>query len=194
MSILRAPQATEIISALCTRLPEGSVRHSISVASWMAALARNGGWDEHQAIWAGLLHDYCKAENDADLVKAAEGFKLPLSSLHHERPALLHGPVAAEKCRSDLGIHSDEVYEAIFWHTTGRPGLGPIGLALYFADFTEPFRTMPEADKARAILRREGFDAALRYAVEAKTGYVEETHGMDGDTHAFRAWMFNGVS
>jgi 2-amino-4-hydroxy-6-hydroxymethyldihydropteridine diphosphokinase len=34
------------------------------------------------------------------------------------------------------------------WHTLGHPGWGPVGRALYLADFLEPGRKFAQADRA----------------------------------------------
>ena len=83
------------------------------------------------------------------LLEAAESYGIAIDDLRRERPILLHGPVAAEESRRELGLGDDEVYDAIYWHTTGRAEWNPVGLALYFADFSEALRLRPEAAAAQ---------------------------------------------
>ena len=102
---------------------------------------------------------------------------------------LLHGPVAAEEVRHDLIITSEDVYEAIAWHTTGKPGMAQLGLALYVADFSEPHRTHISSEMARDILRRDGFQAALRSVARSKLEHVRTKAHMDPMTESFHAWI-----
>lgn len=53
---------------------------------------------------------------------------------------LLHGPAAAELLRRG-GVEDTELLLAIRYHTLGHADFGPLGRALYAADFLEPGRT-----------------------------------------------------
>lgn len=189
MSILKAPRAAEFIALLHQHLSESTLRHVISVAAWMDAFAAEAGIDSVEAVYVGLLHDLCKKWRKDDLLKAAGEFGLAIDPSQRKRPKLLHGPVAAEIAKRHFGLDSEAVYEAIYWHTTGRSGLGRLGQALYFADFSEPFRTMPEAKVARDILRKEDFDAALRYVAKNKLEYVRRKADCDPATAEFLTWL-----
>jgi nicotinate-nucleotide adenylyltransferase len=153
-------------------------------------IAQDLDLDPRLAVTVGLLHDSCKSfKNDAMLAEA-QRFGIPINDLQRARPSLLHGHVAAELCITELGVDEADVHEAISWHVTGRPGLGPLGKALFFADFSEPLRSHPSSAKARDIYDKLGFDAALRFAAEAKLAYVE-SKGMliDPQARAFHAWL-----
>lgn len=183
------PRAAEFIALLKERLPERTVRHSISVADLMQQVAPKAGVDSGAAVTAGLLHDLFKATKGAELLEAARRYRIPISAGHHEKPMLLHGPVAAEEAKHVLGIEDEGVYDAIYWHTTGRANFGKVGLALYFSDFAEPFRAMPESAEARTKLASEGFAAAVRYVAEKKLEHVRKKFTVDPNTAAFDAWL-----
>ena len=189
MPALPAARADEYLALLAQRLPGKTLRHCLSVAKHMITFADAAGIDPEQAVTAGLLHDLCKAMQGPDLIRAAEGYEIAVTPLHRKSPTLLHGPVAAEECRRDLGLEDAEVYDAIYWHTTGKADWSRVGLALYVADFSEPLRTMPEAAEARALLAREGFEAALRFVAATKVAYVRERFTLDPDTEAFAEWV-----
>ena len=122
--------------------------------------------------------------------EAARRYGLVLSDIQRENPKLLHAPVAAEEVRRELGVVDPDVYEAILWHTTGRPGLCTLGLALYLADFSEPARTHPEAAAAREVLGRYGFTAALLYVSEEKMKRLRNKSApFDPATQEFHSWL-----
>jgi 2-amino-4-hydroxy-6-hydroxymethyldihydropteridine diphosphokinase len=106
--------------------------------------------EDERARWraAGNLHDVLRDERaDAlrPLVPAAyEGLPGPM----------LHGPAAAARLRQ-LGVSDDDLLSAIAVHTTGRAGLGTLGLALYAADYLEPGRSFgsPQVAEIHAALR-----------------------------------------
>lgn len=184
----RAARAKEYLARLHQVLPEKKASHCIFVAEYFASFAEGIGLDHDDAVAAGLLHDFCRCVPKEELVQRARLLRLPVSEVQLERPVLLHGPVAAEECRAEFGI-SDEVYEAIYWHTTGRPGLGRMGQGLCVADFAEPTRKYPEAGEARDLLRKTGFDAALRYVAEKKVVFCRAKDVTDPNTEAFLIWL-----
>ena len=183
-------RAAAHLESLRQHLAERTYRHSVSAAGMMQSLAKEHRFSEEQARVCGLLHDIAKRFSKDELVALAEDYGIPITPTQCANPSLLHGPVAAEETKR-LGIHDDAVYEAIYWHTTGRPELGQLALALYFADAAEPTRTYPQAARARAILEAEGFDAALRYVADGKLAHVRGKAVVDPNTEAFHAWLVN---
>ncbi|MFP4192078.1 MAG: hypothetical protein ACLFU6_08420, partial [Candidatus Hydrogenedentota bacterium] len=123
-------------------------------------------------------------------VERAQEYKIPISEAQRANPsALLHGPVAAEEAWRALGVEDPEVYEAIHWHTTGKPELGRVGQALYVADFCEPTRPIPQAAEARRILAAEGFERALLYVTQEKAAHVRAKGAAEPTTEAFLEWV-----
>jgi predicted HD superfamily hydrolase involved in NAD metabolism len=176
------------------RLPEKRLRHVLGVAALAVELAARFGLDAAKLETAALLHDLCRTISNEGMLERAEHYGLPIGALQRRKPMLLHGPVAAEECLHTLGITDPEIYEAIYWHTTGKPGLCRLGQALCLADFSEPNRDYPEAAQARVLLDTEGFDAALRYVAEQKARHAEsKPSGADPNTHAFAAWLREGA-
>ncbi len=186
------PRLAEFETVLRERLPEPKAAHCVSVARFLAPLAEPLALNPEEVAAATLLHDICRALDRDTLLRRAEDYGLEISPAQREAPALLHGPCAAEECRRTLGVTSPAVYEAIYWHTTGRPGLGRLGQALYFGDFSEPLRHYPEAAVAREKLAVDGFDAALRYVAGMKIHFLQKKRVVDPVTAAFRQWLCPG--
>ncbi len=188
-SLLEGPRCTAHITLLRERLPEKKVQHCLSVAEYLLSFSNELGLNAESAADAGLLHDICRKMTDAELLQRAETCGITVSESQHLKPGLLHGPLAAEECRRELGLDSADLHEAIYWHTTGRPELGRLGQALYFADFAEPLRAYPEARTARTLLDTQGFDAALRYVAEKKIFFLQKRDVIDPATSAFLRWL-----
>mgnify|MGYP000981626307 CR=1 FL=1 len=188
------PKPEACLKLLEKRLSLPRMAHCISVGGYLAALAPRLGLEEAPALCAGLLHDVCRDLRKSDMLARAERHGLVLEAPQRTQPILLHGPLAAGYCRRKLNIGDEAVLEAIHWHTTGRPGLGRLGQALYFCDFSEPLRTYPEAAEARRMLDAHGFDAALRYVAENKLRHLEKRAASDPVTESFLAWLFEGAA
>lgn len=183
------PRAEEYVVLIEERLPERTVSHVLSVARYMASLSELLEIPYESAVTAGLLHDLEKGTPKKRLIEKAEEYGITLSPSQRENPKLLHGPVAAEECRRELGLVDEAAYEAIYWHTTGRPGLGLTGLALYFADYAEPLRDRPEAAHAREICEKDGFFRALYYVASQKVEYVRTRTHVDPLSEQFFEWI-----
>jgi len=189
MTILEAKRGQHFLRVLQERLRGYPLEHYISTAEYLAVNRDKMGISLCEATEAGLLHDICKHDGDELLLAKAQEYGIPVSDVQREFPTLLHGPVAAEECHRNHDL-PDSVYEAIYWHTTGKPELGLVGLALYFADYAEPLRIFPEAQHARNLLDREGFGTALRFVVANKHAYIMQKHThVDPMTHAFFEWL-----
>lgn len=192
MTLHDHPRAAEFLARLDARLKPKLKRHCIGVAETLLTISEIEGIDPERCIEAGLLHDACKhLKKDAYLAEA-EKWALPISDAARQHPVLLHGPLAAEEAWHDLGLYFDDLYHALYWHTTGTPGLNRLGLALIIADFSEPNRDYPEAAKARALLHTRGFHEALRFVADTKFAFVQKKSVIDPETAAFHAWVMDG--
>jgi hypothetical protein len=116
------PRAEEFFALIQDRLKPKTLHHVLGVTELMLHVAPEIGISLEDAAAAGLLHDSCKYMNPQQLLEAAAEYAIPVNDAQRAKPALLHGPVAAEEAKRDLGVESDAVYEAIYWHTTGKPG------------------------------------------------------------------------
>jgi len=188
--IMQAPRAKEFVSLLRERVCEKRASHCIFTAEFLASFAEKAGVPHDKAVTAGLLHDMCKDLDDNEMLAKAEEYGIEVSDLQRKKPGLLHGPLAAEEAKRKLGIDDEEIYEAIYWHATGRPGLCVLGQALYVADFSEPLRVFPEAKLGRDILQKEGFLDALRFVAHAKIGLLQKKAlFVDPISEEFRDWL-----
>lgn len=189
------PQATldGYLDLIRERLSEKRVRHSISVAAHLCDFGASLGLDPIAMATAGLLHDSCRALGDTEMLARARAYGIEVTYPCDERPLLLHGPVGAEYVRRELGIDDVDIHEAIYWHTTGHPGIGLLAQALFVADFSEPLRKYPEAGIAREVLQSQGFSEALLYVAQTKLKFARKKETFHPETEAFCTWV-EGIS
>ncbi len=154
------------------RLSDKRYAHTLRVAETAERLAKLHGLDSERARLAGLLHDTAREVGKEELLRVAGEDGLPVGDFERERPILLHGPVAAELAREDLGMEDGEVLDAVRAHTTGDPGMGPLALALFVADKIEPGREQPGVEDLRE-LARVSLHRAARAALEDSVSYNE---------------------
>ena len=122
---------------------------------------------------AALLHDSSREVGPEELLRLAQERGLPVGPSERESPKLLHGPVAAELAREDLGVESEEVLGAVRAHTTGTPGMDPVAIALFLADKIEPARDYPGIEDLRSLAERD-LSSAARVSLERSISHNEE--------------------
>jgi predicted HD superfamily hydrolase involved in NAD metabolism len=154
------------------RLSDKRYAHTLRVAETTERLAKLYGLDPERARLAGLLHDTAREVGKEELLRVAEEDGLPIGDFERERPILLHGPVAAKLAREDLGVEDGEILDAVRVHTTGKPGMGPLALALFVADKIEPGREQPGVEDLRE-LASVSLHRAARAALEDSISYNE---------------------
>ena len=151
-----AHTATEDAEALArSRLSEKRYNHTLRVADTAADLAHVHGLGEDRARLSALIHDAAREIGPEEFLRLAGEWDLPVGEPERQSPKLLHGPVAAELARRELGVEDEEVLEAVRAHTTGKPGMGPLALVLYVADKIEPARDYPSVERLRGLAQED---------------------------------------
>jgi predicted HD superfamily hydrolase involved in NAD metabolism len=156
-----------------SRLSEGRYGHTMRVADTAADPARVHGLDEDRTRLSALIHDAARETGPEEFLRLAQEWELPVGEPERQSPKLLHGPVAAELARRELGVEDEEILEAVRAHTTGKPGMGPLALALYVADKIEPARDYPSVERLRR-LAREDLHAAATESLRRAIAHNEE--------------------
>jgi predicted HD superfamily hydrolase involved in NAD metabolism len=161
------------------RLSDGRYAHTLRVADTAADLARIHNLDEGRARLSALVHDSARETEPEEFLRLAREWDVPIGEPERQSPKLLHGPVAAELARRELGVEDREVLEAVRAHTTGKPGMGPLALALYVADKIEPARDYPSVERLRELAKEDLHMAAaesLRRAIAHNEGRGKDIH------------------
>ncbi len=100
---------------------------------------------------AGLWHDYGKSFSFLALKKKARLLGFSRGSLYLTSVQLLHAPVGAALLPVDAGITDSKVLSAVWYHTTGAPGLGLEEKIVYLADAIEENREYPGVGQLRKM-------------------------------------------
>lgn len=113
--------------------------HSISVAITAVNLASIYDENADDCLVAGLLHDYCKCIPKDQMFVECEKHGVTLSEEDKNAVGCIHGFLGAKVCK-DLFNISDRIYDAIYFHTCGKPDMNMLEKIIYIADFIEPLR------------------------------------------------------
>jgi len=164
------------------------VRHIRGTEEEAVRLARRWVADENLARRAGILHDCTKYLTGEEHIAICEQYGVPLDDLERMAPKLLHSKTGACMARYIFG-EPDEVYEAIFWHTTAKADMTTLEKILYVADYMEPNRDFDGVERLRELAYRD-LDKALLLGVETT---IQEMKDRNLPTHKntlqAQAWL-----
>lgn len=127
-------------------------------------LARRWGADEAAARAAAILHDCTKYLNLEEQLSLCQKYGIILDHMEQGAVKLLHAKTGAAIARWEYGM-PEPVWDAICWHTTGKPDMTTLEKILYIADYMEPTRDFDGVEKLRALVY-EDLDAAVRLGLE----------------------------
>lgn len=140
------------------------IAHVAGCESEAVLLAMQYGEDPETAAEAGILHDITKKLSRKEQLNLCEKYGIILDKDQQRDESLLHAITGAALARDLYGV-SDEVYEAIRWHTTGKPDMTLLEKIIYMADYVEPTRDFPGVEKLRALAHKD-LDRAMTLGLE----------------------------
>ena len=152
--------------------------HVLGTEQEAVRLVRRYGGDETQARIAALLHDCTKKLDMAQQLALCERYGIMLDELEQKALKLLHSKTGAAIARDVFGVE-DTVYDAILYHTTGKPDMTRLEKIIYLADYIEPTRDFPGVDELRKTVY-EDMDKGLLMGL---TMTIQEMEEMGNPVH-----------
>lgn len=142
----------EIESDVKSVLSEYRFTHSLGVAKKAIELAKIYGVQEEIAKKVGIAHDIAKEMTDEEMIEYAKANNIRIDEIETVKPSLLHGKIGADIAAKKFGFTQDMI-NAIKWHTTGRENMSMLEKIIYVADKTEENRkgTRFNLEKSREL-------------------------------------------
>lgn len=141
-------------------LLEKRFRHSVLVMETAEELARTFGADVEKARIAGLLHDCAKNYTAEQMLKLCDDYGIALDDVARQQTGLIHGFLGAAMLKGTFGVDDPEIYDAVYYHTVGKPDMPLLTKIIYIADGIEPSRTFDGVDRIRELAKTD-LDRAL---------------------------------
>ena len=154
------------------------IPHVLGTEQEAIRLAERYGADVEKARVAALLHDCTKRLDMEEQLDLCRQYGIRLDALEQQALKLLHAKTGAAIARDVFGV-DDEIYRAIWWHTTGHAGMTLLEKIMYLADYIEPSRDFPGVDKLRAVCYKdldEGLLMGLEMTIEEMTSMGNPVH------------------
>lgn len=166
----------EIADRLRNSLTEERFAHTMGVADTAESLALRYGCDVNKARLAALCHDCAKNIDYQEMKKLCRKYAIRLDSVSKHEPKLLHAYVGAYLSKDVFKIDDDEIFDAIYYHTTGKKNMSLLCKIIFLADMIEPgrknlqfleeIRRTAYIDLDKAIIME--IDSTITYIIEKK--------------------------
>jgi len=124
--------------------------HTLGVIETATKLAEIYSCDVEKARMAALLHDCAKYMPEKEKMEICAKYGVRVSEIEKKNTELLHGKAGALFAKEQFCV-SDDITDAIFYHTTGNPDMSLLTQIIFVADYIEPGRNhisqLPELRK-----------------------------------------------
>lgn len=154
------------------------IPHVLGTEQEAIRLAERYGADVEKARVAALLHDCTKKLDMESQLTLCDHYGIQLDELEQVSLKLLHSKTGAALAGDVFGV-DEEIYNAIWWHTTGHAGMTLLEKIIYLADYIEPSRDFPGVDKLRSVCYKdlnEGLLMGLEMTIREMTDMGNPVH------------------
>ncbi len=165
----------DILDKVEERLSSHLFRHVCQVAQTAERMAVLFEEDPAKASLAGILHDYAKEKTETELLAIADENGLLEEEVYRQVPFLLHAPVGAILIKKEMGIDDEQILDAVYYHTLGRPFMNKLEKIIFLADMIEPDRNFSGVEELRSLCRHDlnqamiaALDSTLAYCLRQK--------------------------
>ncbi len=172
------PELTWLRRQVIPMLSSERIAHTAGCEHEAVQLAKLWGEDPEKAAVAGILHDSTKNLSYDEQLILCDKYGIILDNAQKGNPKLLHAITGAALAKDLFGV-SEEISQAIRWHTTGKPDMNTLEKIIYLADYIEPTRDFEGVERLRE-LAHEDLDAALALGLEMS---LEELRRQNVEPH-----------
>ncbi len=145
------------------------INHTKGVIQVAVELGRIHGVNEHDCYIAALFHDYTKYDS---VIEHRKYLSDDFIKKNHNKTYLYHPYSGALALKEMFPDTSEEVLNAIRYHTWARPNATKLDKIIFIADKCEPNRLHEEARKIYNLALKD-LDEALLYALESNIKHIE---------------------
>lgn len=125
-----------VFSDVESKLSEYRFRHSRAVVKRALEYAKIYNVDKEIVKLVAIAHDVAKELSDEEIDKYIKMYDIKLDEIEKLNSNLLHAKIGACICK-DKYQFSDDMVNAVKYHTTGRENMSILEKIIYLADATE---------------------------------------------------------
>lgn len=165
----------EVYAIVKQTLSEKRFEHSKNVMDRCIEYATIHGEDIEKAKLIGIAHDIAKEIPKEKRVEQALKDGTILDEFEKNHKSLIHAKHGAIICKKEFWF-SDDMCDAISYHTTAKPNMSNLAKILYLSDYSEAGRDFPDAIIAYELGKKD-LDKAYLYSLVGKIKYILEERG-----------------
>lgn len=154
----------EITKDVKNTLSEKRYIHCIGVMEQAAYLAKKYGYDIDIARVVGIAHDIAKEIPEEEKLKYVEQNNIEIDKIESVNIGLLHAKIGADICKKKYNF-TEEMQNAIKYHTTGDENMNILAKIIFVADKTEKNRKYEDLKTVRD-LADEDLDKCILYILD----------------------------
>lgn len=148
-------------------MSENRYIHSIGVMNKAIELANIYGTDENEAAIAGILHDIAKEIPMKNGIEICQNNGIQLDEIEIRNYSLVHGKLGAFLANDRYNV-SENIQNAIKYHTTTNPQMNILAKIIYVSDKVEDGRNSNEFNiKEERELANVNIDKAIIMIIES---------------------------
>lgn len=142
--------------------------HSLGAMEKAIELAEIFGEDKAKAAYTALTHDIAKEMSIEEMIDYALKNGIELTKEDKLITRTLHGIIGANIVKKNYGF-TQEMQDAIYYHTTGRENMTLLDKIVFLADKSEKGREGEDVEKLRNMIETEGLDKAILWDIDYYT-------------------------
>ena len=160
----------ELYEKVKTEVSEKRFSHILGVVERTEEYAKIYPVDLEEAKIAAILHDVAKEYSLEKSHSILEKYGYQLDKIEERNDNLIHGKVAGVIAKYEYGL-SENIVNAISFHTTGRENMSMLEKVIYLADATEPGRVFKDGSNKLTVeetvdLIKKDIDAGMLYVLK----------------------------
>lgn len=127
-------------------------KHSEAVVKRAIEYAQIYDVDEKTVKLVAIAHDIAKELTTEEIDKYIEKYNIVLDDIEKKNKSLIHAKIGSYICKNEYGF-TDDMVNAIRYHTTGRANMSILEKIIYLADATEENR--PNCSKLVDLIKKD---------------------------------------
>ncbi len=155
--------------------------HSAGVARKAEKLANKYGENPEMAKLIGITHDIAKEFTDEEYLKYVKENNIEIDEIERNNLKLLHAKVGADICKKRFNF-SEQMVNAIKYHTTGNVKMDNMAKIVYLADKTEDGRKYDGIEEGRKQVDLGLDEGMLYYLIRGIRKSLEKGKLIHGDS------------
>lgn len=129
----------ELYNDVKSRLSEKRFKHSEGVVKRAIEYAQIYNVDTEVAKIVAIAHDIAKELTNEEINNYIEKYNIKLDEIEKKNKELIHAKIGANICKNEYNF-TEDMTNAIKYHTTGRENMSILEKIIYLADATEENR------------------------------------------------------